>query len=66
MRWLLPLPAASGGYIVGDTVQFTSLDPYKIKITGRLKHYMNAFGEEVIVDIPIKRLPLPAKKPAPW
>jgi hypothetical protein len=37
-------------YIVGDTVQFTSLHPYKIKVTGRLKHYMNAFGEEVIVD----------------
>jgi len=37
-------------YIVGDTVQFTSLKPYKIKVSGRLKHYMNAFGEEVIVD----------------
>ena len=37
-------------YLVGDTIQFTSLDPYKILITGRLKHYMNAFGEEVIVD----------------
>jgi hypothetical protein len=37
-------------YIVGDTIQFTSLNPYKIRITGRLKHYMNAFGEEVIVD----------------
>ncbi|MBS1495282.1 MAG: GH3 auxin-responsive promoter family protein [Bacteroidetes bacterium] len=37
-------------YLLGDTIQFTSLNPYKIKITGRLKHYMNAFGEEVIVD----------------
>ena len=37
-------------YLIGDTIQFTSLNPYKIKITGRLKHYMNAFGEEVIVD----------------
>ena len=37
-------------YIMGDTVEFVSLNPYKIKITGRLKHYMNAFGEEVIVD----------------
>ena len=37
-------------YLIGDTIQFTSLDPYKIKISGRLKHYMNAFGEEVIVD----------------
>lgn len=37
-------------YLVGDTVQFTSLNPYKIKVSGRLKHYINAFGEEVIVD----------------
>ena len=37
-------------YLIGDTIQFTSLRPYKIKVTGRLKHYMNAFGEEVIVD----------------
>lgn len=37
-------------YLVGDTVQFTSLAPFKIKVTGRLKHYMNAFGEEVIID----------------
>lgn len=37
-------------YIIGDTVQFTSVNPYRIKITGRLKHYINTFGEEVIVD----------------
>ena len=37
-------------YLVGDTVQFTSLNPYKIKVSGRIKHYINAFGEEVIVD----------------
>jgi hypothetical protein len=37
-------------YIIGDTVQFTALNPFKIKVSGRLKHYMNAFGEEVIVD----------------
>jgi hypothetical protein len=37
-------------YMLGDTVQFTSLKPFRIKVTGRLKHYMNAFGEEVIVD----------------
>lgn len=37
-------------YIVGDTVQFTSTHPYRIKVTGRLKHYINAFGEEVIID----------------
>jgi hypothetical protein len=37
-------------YLIGDTVMFTSLNPYKINITGRVKHYMNAFGEEVMVD----------------
>ena len=37
-------------YLVGDTVRFTSLNPYRIIVSGRLKHYMNAFGEEVIVD----------------
>ncbi len=37
-------------YLIGDTIQFTSNAPYRIKVTGRLKHYMNAFGEEVIID----------------
>ena len=37
-------------YMVGDTIQFTSLSPYRIKVSGRLKHYINAFGEEVMVD----------------
>ncbi|WP_075591061.1 GH3 auxin-responsive promoter family protein [Labilibacter marinus] len=37
-------------YVVGDTVQFTSTRPHKILITGRTKHFINAFGEELIVD----------------
>jgi hypothetical protein len=37
-------------YLLGDTIQFTSLAPYRIKVSGRLKHFINAFGEEVIVD----------------
>ena len=37
-------------YIIGDTVRFTSLDPYRIKITGRTKHFINVFGEELIVE----------------
>lgn len=37
-------------YQVGDTIQFTSLAPYRIKVSGRLKHFINAFGEEVIID----------------
>lgn len=37
-------------YLIGDTVEFTSLFPHKIRITGRIKHYINTFGEEIIVD----------------
>ncbi len=37
-------------YMIGDTVKFTSKSPFKIKITGRTKHFINAFGEEVIID----------------
>ena len=37
-------------YVIGDTVQFTSTNPYKFIITGRTKHFINAFGEELIVD----------------
>ena len=36
-------------YKIGDTVKFTSLSPYKIIITGRTKHFINVFGEEVII-----------------
>ena len=37
-------------YMIGDTVRFTSKDPYKIVISGRTKHFINAFGEELMVD----------------
>lgn len=37
-------------YIIGDTVRFTSRSPFRIKITGRTKHFINAFGEELIID----------------
>ena len=37
-------------YEIGDTVQFTSRDPYKFIITGRTKYFINAFGEELIMD----------------
>lgn len=37
-------------YLIGDTVKFTQTDPYKFIITGRTKHFINAFGEELIVD----------------
>lgn len=37
-------------YNIGDTVKFTSLNPFRIKISGRTKHFINAFGEEVIIE----------------
>lgn len=37
-------------YQIGDTIQFTSLSPFRIKVSGRVKSFINAFGEEVIVD----------------
>ena len=37
-------------YLIGDTVRFTSLNPFRIKISGRTKHYINAFGEELMID----------------
>ena len=36
------------GYNIGDTVQFTSLKPYRIIVSGRIKHFISAFGEHVI------------------
>lgn len=45
--------STSGGlwrYLIGDTVRFTSLCPHKFVISGRTKHYINAFGEELMVD----------------
>ena len=37
-------------YMIGDTITFTSTKPYKFRISGRTKHFINAFGEEVIID----------------
>jgi hypothetical protein len=37
-------------YKIGDTIKFTSKYPFRIKITGRTKHFINAFGEELIID----------------
>ena len=37
-------------YLIGDTVRFTQKNPYKFVITGRTKHFINAFGEELIID----------------
>tara|TARA_R110002051_G_scaffold159536_1_gene230876 strand:- start:19787 stop:21301 length:1515 start_codon:yes stop_codon:yes gene_type:complete len=37
-------------YKIGDTLRFTSINPYRIKITGRTKHHINVFGEELIIE----------------
>ena len=37
-------------YMIGDTIKFTCLKPYRIKITGRTKHFINVFGEELIIE----------------
>ena len=45
--------STSGGlwrYKIGDTIKFTSLDPYKVKVVGRTKHFINAFGEELMIE----------------
>ncbi len=48
-----PIISTNGGlwrYLIGDTIRFVSLKPYKIMISGRTKHFINAFGEELIID----------------
>jgi hypothetical protein len=49
-------------YLIGDTVKFTSTYPHKIIITGRTKHYINVFGEEVMVDNADKALRIACDK----
>jgi hypothetical protein len=60
-----PVISTNGGlwrYLLGDTIQFTSLKPFRIKVSGRLKHYINAFGEEVIVDNADKAIAVASEK----
>ncbi|MDR0206591.1 MAG: GH3 auxin-responsive promoter family protein [Bacteroidales bacterium] len=47
---IITTPAGLWRYEIGDTIVFTSLRPYRFKITGRTTHYLNAFGEELVVD----------------
>lgn len=49
-------------YQLGDTIQFTSVFPYRFRITGRTKHFLNTFGEEVIVDNTEKALKIACEK----
>ncbi|MBO4739971.1 MAG: GH3 auxin-responsive promoter family protein, partial [Bacteroidales bacterium] len=49
-------------YVIGDVVRFTSLNPYRIIITGRTTNFVNAFGEELIVDNAEKAIAFACKK----
>lgn len=49
-------------YVIGDTVMFTSLTPHRLVITGRTKHFINAFGEEIIIDNAEKALDVACKR----
>ena len=49
-------------YLIGDTVKFTSTEPYRIKITGRTKHFINVFGEELIIENAEEALKIACKK----
>ena len=49
-------------YLIGDTVRFVSLYPHRIIITGRTKHFINAFGEELIIDNAVKGLKIACEK----
>ena len=49
-------------YLIGDTIKFTSTDPYRIKITGRTKHHINVFGEELIIENAEKALKAASEK----
>ncbi|MEQ9188493.1 MAG: GH3 auxin-responsive promoter family protein [Cryomorphaceae bacterium] len=52
VNYAIVLNTSSGlwGYIIGDTVKFTSLNPFRIVVTGRIKHFISAFGEHVIAE----------------
>src|SRR5687767_2313444 len=49
-------------YLVGDTIQFVTLKPYRIRVSGRVKHFINAFGEEVIVENSDKAIAIACEK----
>jgi hypothetical protein len=64
VNYALVISNASGlwRYIIGDTIKFTSVYPFRFVITGRTKHFINIVGEEVIVDNTEKAIRLAAEK----
>ena len=55
---ILNTNAGLSGYNIGDTIRFVSVDPYRIVVTGRIKHFTSAFGEHVIAEEVEKSLKL--------
>ena len=62
---ILNTNAGLWGYNIGDTIKFVSVDPYRVVVTGRIKHFTSAFGEHVIAEevekslkITLERFPL--------
>ncbi|MFC2111121.1 GH3 auxin-responsive promoter family protein [Bacteroidota bacterium] len=49
-------------YLIGDTIKFTSISPFRIQITGRTKNFINAFGEELIIENADKALSIACEK----
>ena len=49
-------------YNIGDTIRFTSISPYRFKITGRTKHFINVFGEELVIENANKALELTCQR----
>ena len=64
-RQYAPVISTNGGlwrYLLGDTIQFTSLNPFRVTVSGRLKHFINAFGEELIIDNTDKAIAIACEK----
>jgi hypothetical protein len=59
---LITTNAGMWRYMVGDVIRFTSIHPYRIKISGRTRHYINTFGEELIVDNADKAMAVACEK----
>ena len=62
MLWLFLLMQDYGVIIIGDTVVFTCISPYRIKINGRVGQFINAFGEELIMDNAEKAIQIACEK----
>ena len=49
-------------YLIGDTIRFTSTSPYRVRVSGRTKHHINVFGEELIIENAEKALQIACKE----